>query len=899
MPSSRDRRQRDLHKERIANSLRADLKPSRQPSRRAPSSRTRGAKAAQQRAPEVSAVEPERSWFWRWLRRLFWGGLATGFALLTFLIVLYTQQPPVAELREVKLSQPLQILSDDGHLISQIGTIKRKPIEYRDIPSHLVYALLAAEDSRFFEHFGVDMLGLARAVKELLLFEQRQSGGSTITMQVARNYYLTRKQTLWRKLNEILLALKIERALSKEEILELYVNKIFLGFRSYGFAAAARSYYNKDLAELNLAQLSMLAALPKAPSALNPAANPQRARVRRDWILRRMGDLQYVDLATMQQALDSELSARPYDQSTDVEASYAAEMARLSVLNDPENFFGREISTDELYTTGYKIYTTINAEHQQVANAAVINGVMAYEQRHGFRGAEKHYPELAQPEAFFEQNPDLQAALREIERMTSYGVLEPVLVAAVGEQDLQVMDAFGKLHNLDWDAINWARPYISVNSLGAKPQTAADIAKVGDLLRVYKPDPEGAWVLGQVPSVEAALVAVNPTDGDIVSLVGGFHFKRSEFNRAINAKRQLGSTLKPFIYTSAFTQGRNGATIINDAPLVTDLESNDIWRPRNSNYKFEGPTVLRQGLYRSRNLISIRLLNSISMDETIATMQDFGFEEQQLPKDLSLALGSSYAAPVQVARAFAVFANGGQLIEPHIIDRITTVEDELIYQALPVRACESEADDSCLYPAPRVIDPDTHYMVHSILQDVIKKGTGRRAQSLGRSDIAGKTGTTNDTIDAWFSGYNRELVAVSWVGFDSPSTLGNSEYGSVAALPIWREFMQSALAEVPRADFEAPPTLSKLWIDSKTGKITTDTNPNAYQEYLRASDVSSTPIDFDQGQYISTTPSSTSSSASEQVNLMDLLESSSSSARSPSAGGSASATDIERPEDIF
>ena len=473
MPSPSDRQQRDLHKERIADSLRADLKPSRRPP-----SRDRSAKAPAVRAPETLTVE--QSWLRRWFLRIFWSGVAASIAVLAFLLVLYSQQPPVAELREVRLSQPLQILSSDGKLISQIGTIKRQPIDYQEIPSHLIYALLAAEDSRFFDHFGVDILGLARAVKELLLFEQRQSGGSTITMQVARNYYLTRKQTLWRKLNEILLALKIERALSKEEILELYVNKIFLGFRSYGFAAAARSYYNKDLAELNLAQLSMLAALPKAPSALNPAANPQRARVRRDWILQRMGELQYVDLETMQQALDSELSARPYDQSTDVEASYAAEMARLRVLEDPARFFGREVSTDELYTTGYKIYTTIDTEHQQVANTAVINGVLAYEQRHGFRGAEKHYPELALPEAFFAENPDLQAALREIERMTSYGVLEPVIVSAVGEQELQVMDAFGDVHDLNWEAISWARPYISVNDLGPKPETAADIARVGD-----------------------------------------------------------------------------------------------------------------------------------------------------------------------------------------------------------------------------------------------------------------------------------------------------------------------------------------------------------------------------------------------------------------------------------
>ena len=893
MPDRRDRYERELQKDLIVQSLQADLgKP------RSPRKKPDKAKGPQAAKKIILEDEQSPSFFWRWFKRLFAIGTVAAIALAVFLVVLYGKQPPVSELRDVRLSQPLQILSQDGQLIAQIGTIKRQPIEYQQIPQHLVYALLAAEDSRFFEHFGIDILGLARAVKELLLFSERQSGGSTITMQVARNYYLTREQTIWRKLNEILLALKIERALSKEEILELYVNKIFLGFRAYGFAAAAQVYYDKDLQELNLAQLSMLAALPKAPSALNPAANPERARTRRDWILQRMIDLQYIDPASAEAALQSELSARPYDQSTDVAASYAAEMARLEVLNNPEPYFGRDVSRDELYTAGYKIYTSINAEQQKVANTAVINGVLAYERRHGFRGAEKHYPELASPAAFYPENPDWLKVRKELERMTSYGVLEPVIVSRVDEQALQVSDAFGNDYQLDWPAISWARPYITVNSMGAKPTSAAEIAQVGDLVRIYRSSPEANWSLGQIPSVEAALVALDPEDGAITALVGGFHFKRSEFNRATQAKRQLGSTLKPYIYTSAFEQGRNGASIINDAPLVTDLESNDIWRPRNSNYKFEGPTVLRQGLYRSRNLISIRLLNSISMDEAIASMQKFGFEEKQLPKDLSLALGSSYAAPLQVARAFAVFANGGQLVSPRIINTITTVSDQLIYQALPVQACDAQQDDDCLFPAPRVIDPDVHYMVHSILQDVIKKGTGRRALALGRSDIAGKTGTTNDTIDAWFSGYNRELVGVSWVGFDAPQTLGNSEYGSVAALPIWLEFMNSALAGVSAKDFDPPATLSKLWIDSKTGKITTDSNPNAYQEYLRASDVSNTPIDFEQNQY--SPVQSSPEPDQEQVDLMELLESSSTTARVVGDGNSASpAAVVESPEDIF
>ena len=901
MSKHRDRAERELRVERIAEALRADIKLDVKPKTSAQAKRTQAPSASPAQAePMISSDDEPISKPWLWFRRLFAAGVAAGVLALVLLIGLYWSQPPVAELREVRLSQPLQILSKDGSLISQIGTVKRQPLQYEQIPEHLVYALLAAEDSRFFEHFGIDFMGLARAVKELLLFEERQSGGSTITMQVARNYYLTRKQTLWRKLNEILLALKIERALSKEEILELYANKIFLGFRSYGFAAAAQSYYNKNLQELNLAQLSMLAALPKAPSALNPAANPQRARERRDWILRRMQSLQYIDALSAEQAIASELSARPFDQKTDVEASYAAEMARLDLLANPTRYFGRELAAEELYTTGYRVYTTIDAEQQRVANRAVINGVLDYEQRHGFRGAEKHYPELALEAAFYPQNPDLQAALHELERTTSYGVLEPVIVQAVGEQSLQVMDAFGNSHELDWEAISWARAHLSVNKLGPEPQTAADIARVGDLLRIYKPNDSENWRLSQLPSVEAAMVALDPSNGEISALVGGFHFKRSEFNRATKAKRQLGSTLKPFIYTAAFEQGRSGATIINDAPLVTDLESNDIWRPRNANYKFEGPTVLRQGLYRSRNLISVRLLNSISLDQTIASIQKFGFEPEQLPQDLSLALGSAYAAPLQVARAFGVFANGGQLLEPFVIDHITTVDGQLVYQALPPVACDPELEPECLNPAPRVLSAEEHYMVHDILQDVIKKGTGRRALALGRKDIAGKTGTTNDTIDAWFSGYNRDLVAVSWVGFDLPSTLGNSEYGAIAALPIWLEFMRSALAERAASSFEPPPTLSRLWIDAKSGKITTESNSNAYQEYLRAADVSDTPIDFAPQQRPASEVASGAPSADQQLDLLNLLESSSVESLSLSpANPSAAAAPPERPEDIF
>ena len=783
--------------------------------------------------------------------------------LLAFIGVLYFTQPAVEELRTLHLSQPLQILTQEGKRIAQIGNFKRSPLTWEEIPPDFVSAILAAEDQRFFSHFGVDIYSLARAVRELILRAPRQSGASTITMQVARNYYLSRERTLWRKLNEILLALKIERVLSKQEIFELYVNKIFLGFRSYGVAAAAQTYYNQPLAALTLPQYAMLAALPKAPSALNPIANPQRALARRNWVLGRMRQLGYLTAEQHQKSIATPLTARPYDQQPQVSAGYVAEMVRLELLANSTNYFGTAIDPETLYTAGYRVYTTIEEKLQYAANRAVVSGVLAYEQRHGFRGVERHHTALATPADFAFNNPALQQAMHELERTSSFGVLEPVIVSRVDEAAIETINAHGERVVVSWEGLQWARPFIEVNHRGKQPQSAADIVRVGDQVRIYFDIEKSRWQLAQVPEIQASLVAMRPDNGAIVALVGGFHFTHSAFNRAVQAQRQMGSTIKPFLYTAAFEQGRHGATMINDAPFVGKLESNDIWRPGNANDRFEGLTVLREGLYRSRNLVSVHLLNQLSLRKTMDTIARFGFDRNQLPPDLSLALGSAQASPLQVARGFSAFANGGFLIDPHWIARIEDARGRMIYTATPriaIKQPYQEMDTrltidfasannhaptvSFSNAAPRVIDPKIHFMIHDILQDVIRYGTGKRAGVLERDDLAGKTGTTNNILDAWFSGYNPSLVAVSWMGFDHPTPLGRSEYGAVAALPMWIDFMRTALGKSVDIVFPLAEGLRQLWIDRSTGDITRENHPQAYLEYLRAEDIAQLALGF-------------------------------------------------------
>lgn len=769
------------------------------------------------------------------LRFLFYFGLWVGLTLTFFLAILFIRLPDVDELRDVRYQQPLQILTADGDLIARIGTIKRIPIAYEDIPPQLSQALISAEDARFFRHIGLDYRGLARAVLQMITHSDVQTGGSTITMQVARNYYLTRERTIIRKLNEILLALKIENRLSKEEILSLYVNKIFLGFQSYGMAAAAQTYYDKKLTELSLAQYAMLAALPKAPSGVNPVTNPIRAKNRRNWVLSRMTELGYISRKEYISTSKEPLTAAPYDSSTAIEANYLAETVRLALAENP---LGYNLTKEDLYTAGYRVYTTIHKDMQQYANEAVRSGLLAYDLRHGWRGPESKFRLLVTPADFNERNPAYTDALKELAKISSYdNSLEPVIVREIQERNIIVITSRAENISLGWEDLKWAAPYISDAKIGKKPKTAWEIVSVGDVVRISPYGDKPGFRLAQAPKAEGAFIALNPRDGKVIALVGGYHFKRTQFNRAIQARRQIGSAIKPFIYSHALAVGWTGADIFKDAPLVSSAEGNFIWRPSNVGNTFLGYVPLRVGLYRSRNPVSIRLLRTIGISKTRSYMARFGLRKSSLPKDLSLALGSGEATPIEMVRAYSVFANGGYLITPHFIEHIEDANQRTIYvtefqSASPLyehdicNECINESHQPEEAPAnPPILSPQTHYQIHSILKDVVKRGTGIRASTLGRQDLAGKTGTTQEFVDAWFVGYHPYLAAVSWVGFDRPSSLGPREYGGVAALPIWISFMKHALEKVPHVDFAQPDGLMEI-------NITLDTEGNQFTEFI-------------------------------------------------------------------
>ena len=762
-------------------------------------------------------------------RYFFYLGLWIGLTILFFTLVLFVRLPEIEELRDVSYRQPLQILTSEGNLIARIGSIKRDPIAFEDIPQPLIYALISAEDARFFQHIGLDYRGLARATLQFITRSDVQTGGSTITMQVARNYYLTRERTILRKMNEILLALKIEQMLTKEEIMALYVNKIFLGFQSYGMAAAAETYYNKPLRDLSLAQYAMLAALPKAPSKLNPISNPDLAKERRNWILARMTDLGYISRGQYLSATKEALSAAPYDYRTEVEANYLAETVRLNLIEEPERY---NITKEELYTKGYQVFTTINKDMQQYANEAVRLGLLEYDRRHGWRGAERKFDSLSSAADFDETNPLYKDALSELAKISSYdSSLEPAIVRQLEEKNMIVVTSKGENINISWEGLEWAAAYISDEEVGETPRAANEIADVGDMVRIT---PNGkSFLIAQVPKAEGAFVALDPRSGKTLALVGGYHFQKTKFNRAIQAQRQIGSAIKPFIYTHAFHQNLTGADILKDAPLVTSTQSNFIWRPTNVGNRFLGYIPLRVGLYRSRNLVSVRLLRQIGIEDTRDYISKFGIRKDSIPKDLSLALGSGSASPLEMARAYSVFANGGFLIKPYYIDSILDANGNPIYQSLPQL---TEANYSCCLnkaevlattsqeKPPRILDEALHYQVHSILKDVVQRGTAVRAKALGRSDLGGKTGTTQQFADAWFAGYNPYITAVSWVGFDKPSSLGPREYGGVAALPIWISFMDKALKGVPEVDFGQPEELITI-------NITTDYD-NQFSEFI-------------------------------------------------------------------
>lgn len=738
------------------------------------------------------------------------------------------QLPSIELLRDVQLQVPLRIYTRDRKLLAEFGEKRRNPVQIEDVPPTLVQAFLAAEDDRFFEHSGVDFPGLFRAAYELLRTGEKRQGGSTITMQVARNFFLSREKTYLRKVTEILLAFKIEHELTKNEILGLYLNKIYLGHRAYGIEAAARVYYGVGINELSVARMAMIAALPKAPSRVNPINNPAAALARRDYILGRMRQLGYLDAETYQKALAEEDGAELHTVQADARAPYVAEMVRDEMVTR----YG-----PDAYTSGFEVVTTLESGLQLAANRALHHALLDYSRRHGYRGPSGHV-ELADadPSAW----PELLSEYRTV------GGLVPGLVTVVEERAVQVYLHGEELISIDWDGLSWARPYQAVNRMGKAPTTAGEVLAPGDIIWA-EPAEEGKWRLAQVPSVQGALVSLRPDDGAIVALVGGFDFNRSKFNRVTQARRQPGSSFKPIIYSAALEKGFTPASIINDAPVVFDdgaLEAT--WRPENYSGKIFGPTRLREALYRSRNLVSIRILRSITPGYAAEYAQRFGFMSAQLPRDLTLALGSAAVEPLQMARAFAVFANGGYLVEPYFIHRINDFSGEVIYLADPPVVCPDcpetldtilDTGEQQLSLAEAVISPQNAWLLDSMLQDVIKRGTGRRAMSLGRSDLSGKTGTTNDQKDAWFCGYNPSLVAVAWVGFDKLEPLGRGETGGRAALPMWTEYMGAALQGVKIQKRTQPEGLVTVRIDPATGLLAGSAQADGIFETFRAENV--------------------------------------------------------------
>lgn len=795
----------------------------------------------------------------RLLKFFWWSFLAVVCGLLLVLsgafLYLSPSLPSVDALRSVELQIPLRVFSSDGKLIAEFGEMRRSPIKFAEIPPHFIQALLSAEDDNFENHYGVDPSSLMRAASQLVRSGHIQTGGSTITMQVAKNYFLTSERSFSRKITEILLALQIERQLTKDEILELYVNKIYLGNRAYGIEAAAQVYYGKSIRDVSLAQMAMIAGLPKAPSRFNPLANPVRSKERRDWILGRMFRLGKIDEASYNAAISEPLNASYHVPTPEVSAPWIAEMARAEMV-------GRYGS--EAYTQGFNVTTTVPSNLQEDANHAISSGLIAYDQRHGYRGPEARLPGKTPREW-----------AQELTRQRPLNGLEPAIVTKVDKTGIVVLTRDDKQESIAWDSMKWARPFMNTNSVGRTPVQPSDVAQVGDLIRVQRQD-DDTLKFSQVPTVQSALVSLDPRTGAIRALVGGFSFEQSNYNRAMQAKRQPGSSFKPFIYSAALDKGYTPASLVNDAPIVFVDESVDkVWRPKNDTNTFLGPIRLREALYKSRNLVSIRVLQSMGVDSTIDYISKFGFNKQDLPRNLSLALGTATLTPMEIATGWSVFANGGYKVSPYLIERIDSRNGETLFRANPPTVPADEiaaatpqaapagtttvsapiAVDATLTPgaapapviAERIIDGRTAFILTSMLEDVIKKGTGRRAMALGRTDLAGKTGTTNDSKDAWFSGYNADYMTTVWSGFDQPETLGRHEFGGTVSLPIWMTYMAAALKDKPAHVQPEPEGILSLRVDPISGRAAAPGTPGAYFELFKSEDTPPSNSEFGGG----------------------------------------------------
>lgn len=763
--------------------------------------------------------------------------LATmGIGLGLYAITLLEDLPTIEEIREIPLNIPLRIYTSDNKMIAEYGVERRIPITLDETPQLLLDAILVTEDDRFYHHTGVDFPGLLRASVSNILTKSRGQGASTITMQVARNVFLNPEKTYVRKLKEILVAFNMERALTKDEIFELYLNKIFLGHRAYGFAAAAQVYYGEDLANLSVPEIAMLAGLPRAPSRDNPISNPERAQERRALVLKRLHELGRIDSFSYENALNSPVTASRQVNDATLIAPYASEMAR-QVLYD---YFGESV-----YERGLNVTLTINSEYQAQAEKALRDGLIAYDQRHGYRGPVGEIVVDA-----FDPMADagrLKSAVRD------FSSSKEIIPAAVIKVEFDHFEAFVhdedediKVVRVDFDNMSWAREQVGDTWLGEELQSPADAVSLGDIVYLRKPQAgsDEAWSLSQIPEVSGALVSLDSNTGAILAITGGFDFFLSKFNRAVQAKRQPGSNIKPFIYSAALEHGFTPSSIISAGPIVVEDNLEGVWRPQNYSNKFFGPTRLRKALSLSLNLVSVRLLRSIGIVPAIEHLEKFGFRPEDLPQHLSLSLGATEVTPLEVASSFAVLANSGYRVTPYFIKTITDSENNPI--ALPELACvecepglaKEVAGEGAnlaqigLQQAKPAISPENAFLMQNMLQSVMTDGTGRKASSLNRSDLAGKTGTTNNFRDAWFSGFIPDITTTVFVGFDVPRFLGNRESGAAAALPIWINYMRRVIQDYPEKAYPRPETIITRFINKDTGRITSQDDPDGYQEYF-------------------------------------------------------------------
>ena len=781
-----------------------------------------------------------------------------GLIALAFLATFYYLKPTlpdVAQLRDVRLQLPLRVYSRDGRLLGQIGEQRRVPVTWEEIPLVVVQAVLAAEDDRFFEHPGVDWQGVVRAMLVAATTMELSQGGSTLTQQLVRTTLITNEKQLRRKLREIFLSLQLENELSKQEIFTLFVNTQFLGQRSYGFAAASETYFGKPLAGIAASEAALLAGLLQAPSRLNPAASLESASERRAYVLRRMHELDYLDDDAYQAALAVPMSRDLHGPRVEVDASYVAELVRLQLIEE----YG-----EGLYTDGYRVVTTIDSRLQRAADIALRSAVLEYDRRHGYRGPAGRVA--------LRDGADDTALSLELERYPVVGGLLPAAIVAVGRDEATALARNRKRYRLRMDGMRWARRAQDAAVLGATPKHPGEVVVAGDVVYLLPASGEDAWLV-QVPDAQGAFVALDPRDGAVVAMSGGFDYQASKFNRVVQARRQPGSSFKPFIYSAALEGGFTPASMVLDAPVVYETpasedgsEAEEDWRPVNDSRRFYGPTRLRDALARSRNLVTIRLMRQLGIGYTREYLQRFGLPEEHIPADLTAALGTAQLTPLEMAAGFAVFANGGSRVAPYLVERVLAADGAVLKQAAPRQACNdcaAPADPSTRAPpiisgsgieglvrasdvdgtlpppaeneiAPRAISEANAWIMTDLMGDVIRRGTGQRARALGRGDLAGKTGTTNDGRDAWFSGFNADLVATAWIGFDQERPLGAGEEGSRTALPMWIYFMRAALRGRPEHRLPMPDGVVTARVSAETGELTGGDDPFAMLEYFLA-----------------------------------------------------------------